>query len=99
MPVLTFLCPTTRAYFDSGIRLDETSAAASRLTIVRVRCAECHREHRFLLADGVLDAPETLTKKRPKRAAAKKGAGVRSEAHMHRGPGAPPLPEKHLSPY
>jgi len=99
MPVLTFLCPTTRAYFDSGIRLDETSAAASRLTIVRVRCAECRREHRFLLADGVLDAPETLTKKRPKRVAAKKGDGFRSEAHMRRGPGAPPLPEKHLSPY
>jgi hypothetical protein len=99
MPVLKFLCPTTRAYFDSGIRLDETSAAASRLTIVRVRCAECRREHRFLLADGALDASETLTKKRPKPPTAKKAARLRSGAHMCRGLGAPPLPEKHLSPY
>jgi hypothetical protein len=101
MPVLKFLCPTTRAYFDSGIRLDETSAAASRLTIVRVRCVECRREHRFLLADGVLDASETLTKRRAgKRPYAKKRAGVRSKSRIgSRGLGAPPLREKHLSPY
>ncbi len=56
MPILKFLCPTTREYFDSGVRLDEKSAAASRLNIVRVGCPHCHREHRFLLADGILDS-------------------------------------------
>jgi hypothetical protein len=55
MPVLSFLCPTTRDYFDSGIRIDESSAAASRLKIVKVSCPHCRREHRFLLADGVFD--------------------------------------------
>src|SRR5690348_15015868 len=61
MPVLTFLCPTTRAYFDSGVRLDERSAVATGLKIVRVRCPECHREHRFLLADGILDPFDSVT--------------------------------------
>ncbi len=56
MPILNFLCPTTREYFDSGVRLDERSAAASRLNIVRVGCPHCRREHRFLLADGILDS-------------------------------------------
>lgn len=99
MPVLKFLCPTTRAYFDSGIRLDETSAASSRLTIVRVRCLECRREHRFLLADGILDPADNLTKRRaPKRR--KKAAAVRTKPRMRgRGLGAPHAPEKHLSPY
>jgi hypothetical protein len=60
MPVLSFLCPTARTYFDSGVRLDEQSAANSRLNIVRVRCPECQREHRFLLADGVFDTAQTL---------------------------------------
>jgi hypothetical protein len=60
MPVLSFLCPTARQYFDSGVRLDEKSAANSRLSIVRVRCPECEREHRFLLADGVFDAAQNL---------------------------------------
>jgi hypothetical protein len=60
MPVLSFLCPTSRKYFDSGVRLDEKSAASSRLTIVTVRCSECSREHRFLLADGVFDAAQNL---------------------------------------
>jgi hypothetical protein len=68
MPVLKFLCPTTRAYFDSGIRLDETSAAASRLKIVSVRCRQCRREHRFLLADGVLDSSDGFRKRRISKA-------------------------------
>lgn len=55
MPILKFLCPTTCVYFDSGIRVDETSASAARLNIVPVRCPQCGREHRFLLADGLLD--------------------------------------------
>jgi hypothetical protein len=62
MPVLSFLCPTARTYFDSGVRLDEKSAAASRLTIVTVGCPECSREHRFLLADGVFDAAQNLNR-------------------------------------
>ena len=75
MPVLKFLCPTTRAYFDSGIRLDENSAAASRLKIVRVRCRQCRREHRFLLADGVLDPSESFTlRRKPKKGRAKNTA-------------------------
>jgi hypothetical protein len=99
MPVLKFLCPTTRSYFDSGIRLDETSAAVSRLKIVRVRCVECRREHRFLLADGVLDPPDALIKRRvPKGSAAKKAAPLRDKPRIRRrGLGAPPAPEKHLS--
>lgn len=60
MPVLSFQCPTARKYFDSGVRLDEKSAANSRLNIIRVRCPECQREHRFLLADGVFDAAQAL---------------------------------------
>jgi hypothetical protein len=60
MPVLEFLCPTTGAYFDSGVRLDTRSAAETRLNIVRVRCPQCHREHRFLLADGILDSFDRL---------------------------------------
>ncbi len=60
MPVLKFLCPTTRRLFDSGVRLDEKSAAVSRLSIVRVHCAQCDREHRFLLADGVFDSAKAL---------------------------------------
>ncbi len=101
MPVLKFLCPTTRAYFDSGIRTDEPSAAASRLTIVRVRCLECRREHRFLLADGILEPHHTLAQGRPpKRTVAKQAAAVRNKPRMRRGGlGAPPAPEKHLSPY
>ena len=55
MPVLKFLCPTTRTYFDSGVRVDETSASAARLNIIEVQCPNCFRQHRFLLADGVLD--------------------------------------------
>lgn len=60
MPVLKFLCPTTRRLFDSGVRLDEKSAAVSRLSIVRVNCSQCQREHRFLLADGVFDSAKAL---------------------------------------
>jgi hypothetical protein len=55
MPVLTFRCPTTRRHFDSGVRLDERSATISRLNRVRVVCPQCRREHRFLLADGLLE--------------------------------------------
>jgi hypothetical protein len=62
MPTLSFLCPTTHSYVDSGVRIDEKSADASRLTIVRVCCPQCHREHRFLLADGVLSASNALAK-------------------------------------
>jgi hypothetical protein len=72
MPILKFLCPTTQTYFDSGIRVDERSAAASRLNIVRVRCAECRREHRFLLADGVLDGPDALSKKSARKGSSPK---------------------------
>jgi len=101
MPVLKFLCPTTRAYFDSGIRVDETSAAGARLTIVRVRCQECRREHRFLLADGILDPADNLAKRcPPKRPAAKKAAALRSKPRLRRrGFGASHAPEKRLSPY
>lgn len=85
MPVLKFLCPTTRSYFDSGVRLDERSAAASRLEIVRVRCRQCHREHRFLLADGVLDSSDDLTKKsKAKRAKnTARGGSIRSKIACH----------------
>jgi hypothetical protein len=100
MPVLKFLCPTTRAYADSGIRLDERSAAASRLTIVRVRCAQCRRQHRFLLADGVLDSSDTLLKK-----PAAKGRYANSTIAVHDMPGlqrrdfgAAMWCEKHMSP-
>ena len=65
MPVLTFLCPTTRAYFDSGLRLDERSAAECRLKILRVCCPQCDREHRFLLADGALAPSSTARLQRP----------------------------------
>jgi hypothetical protein len=60
MPTLKFLCPTTHSYADSGVRIDEKSANASRLMIVRVCCSQCYREHRFLLADGVLSALNPL---------------------------------------
>jgi hypothetical protein len=74
MPALKFLCPTTHSYADSGVRIDEKSANASRLMIVRVCCSQCYREHRFLLgyrehrfllADGVLSALNPLD--RPQR--------------------------------
>jgi len=60
MPVLAFLCPATRTYFDTGVRLDNGTAAGSRLNIVLVLCPECSREHRFLLADGRLDSSDSL---------------------------------------
>jgi hypothetical protein len=87
MPVLKFLCPTSRVYFDSGIRLDESSAAASRLKIVRVRCQLCRREHRFLLADGVLDPSDGFSKRRKpesvraRSTAGRASAGVRERDH------------------
>ncbi len=60
MPVLEFLCPTTYKYFDSGVRLDERSASASRLQIVRTVCPKCGREHRFLVADGLLESTNSF---------------------------------------
>lgn len=100
MPVLKFLCPTTRAYFDSGVRLDERSAASSRLNIVRVRCLECRREHRFLLADGVLDSPGALVRSAAtKKPRAKKSNGVRKSPRRRQGRfGAPAAAEKCASP-
>ena len=82
MPVLKFLCPTTRAYFDSGIRLDETSAAASRLKIVHVRCRECRREHRFLVADGVLDSSGGFTKSRLSKGKHAKNTATRNISNI-----------------
>jgi hypothetical protein len=96
MPVLKFLCPTTRAYFDSGVRLDEASAAASRLKIVRVRCGECHREHRFLLADGILDPADSLARTSPPK---RRGAAGHSGPRVsHWRPSASITSEKHLAP-
>ncbi len=60
MPALEFLCPTTYKYFDSGVRLDERSASVSRLHIVRTVCPKCDREHRFLVADGLLEPTDSF---------------------------------------
>jgi hypothetical protein len=38
-----------------SVRLDESPAVVTGVKIVRVRCPECHREHRFQLADSILD--------------------------------------------
>lgn len=61
VPELRFFCPTTQTFFDSGMRLDEKTAKAARLKIARVVCPECHREHRVLVADGLLGSDDFVS--------------------------------------
>ena len=55
MPSVRFTCPTHLEEVDSGIDLDEYTLARNRLTIVKASCPLCERQHRFLLADALLD--------------------------------------------
>ncbi len=55
MASVRFTCPTHLAEVDSGIDVDDYTLARTRLEIFYVHCPLCHKPHRFLLADAVLD--------------------------------------------